>query len=253
MKIDFMNRSDQWMVNYYTRVAKEAAKNQIFVDFHGAYKPAGLGRAYPNVLSYEGVVGMEGNIFSGIATPNNNVYLPYLRNAVGPMDYTPGAMHSAHPKDYRADWTNTMSIGTRAHQLSMYIVFESGLMMLADNPFNYLKEPESTEFITSVPVTWDETKILDGVAGEYIVTARRKGDKWFIGAMTNSTARDLKVNSDFLQKGVNYNITIIKDGVNADIQAMDYKKIIKPIKTGEVIDIKMVQDGGYVYRIEPVN
>jgi alpha-glucosidase len=251
LKIDFMERSDQWMVNYYTRVAKEAAKYQLLVDFHGAFKPAGLETAYPNVLSYEGVIGMEQNIFGGFATPNNNVFLPYLRNAVGPMDYTPGAMRSGHPKDWRSDWPNVMSIGTRAHQLSMYIVFESGLQMLADNPFNYLREPEALNFITSTPVIWDETKMLAGTAGEYVVTAKKKGDKWFIGAMTNSTERDVTINTDFLKKGIVYKITLIKDGINADRQAMDFKQLIEPLKAGDAIDIHMVKDGGFVARIEP--
>ncbi|MEO6151324.1 MAG: glycoside hydrolase family 97 protein [Mucilaginibacter sp.] len=253
VKIDFMDRSDQWMVNYYTRVAKEAAKHHVLVDFHGAFKPAGLEVGYPNVLSYEGVVGMEQNIFSSFATPDNNLYLPFLRNAVGPMDYTPGAMRSAHPKDHRnRTWVNVMGIGTRAHILAMYVVFESGLQMLADNPFNYLREPETTQFITSVPVTWDETKVLDGSAGEYIVTAKRKGDKWFVGAMTNSKSRDVTINTDFLKKGVNYQITLIKDGINADFQAMDFKRIVMPIRSGDAIAIKMVEDGGWVARIEPV-
>jgi len=252
VKIDFMDRSDQWMVNYYTRVAKEAAKHHILVDFHGAFKPAGLEVAYPNVLSYEGVIGMEQNIGGGLATPNNNLFLPFLRNAVGPMDYTPGAMRSAHKQDYKPSWVNTMSIGTRAHQLAMYIVFESGFQMLADNPFNYLREPETTSFITGVPVTWDETKILDASVGEYIVTAKRKGEKWFIGAMGNDQKHDLKIEAGFLKPNANYQITLIKDGINADFQAMDFKRIVKPIKAGETIDIKMVKDGGFVAVIEPV-
>lgn len=252
VKIDFMDRSDQWMVNYYTRVAKEAAKHHILVDFHGAFKPAGLEVAYPNVLSYEGVIGMEQNIGGGLATPNNNLFLPFLRNAVGPMDYTPGAMRSAHKQDYKPSWVNTMSIGTRAHQLAMYIVFESGLQMLADNPFNYLREPETTSFITSVPVTWDETKILEASVGEYIVTAKRKGEKWFIGAMGNDQKHELKIETSFLKPNTNYQITLIKDGINADFQAMDFKRIVKPIKAGETIDINMVKDGGFVAVIELV-
>lgn len=253
MKIDFMERNDQWMVNYYTRVAKEAAKNQLLVDFHGSFKPAGLERAYPNVLSYEAVVGMEQNIGGGFATPNNNLYLPFLRNAVGPMDYTPGAMQSVHPEEYHGNRNSPISIGTRAHQLAMYVVFNSGLQMLADNPYNYLKEPESTQFITSVPVTWDESKVLEAKAGQYIAVARRKGNKWFIGAMTNSTARDITITADFLNKNTSYTITLIKDGINADAQPLDYKRIVKPIKAGDKIDIKMVADGGYVCRIEALN
>ena len=250
MKIDFMDRSDQWMVNYYTRVAKEAAKHHLLVDFHGAFKPAGLEVAYPNVLSYEGVIGMEQNIGGGLATPKNNLFLPFLRNAVGPMDYTPGAMRSAHPKDYRPNWVNTMSIGTRAHQLAMYIVFASGLQMLADNPFNYLREPETTSFITSVPVTWDETRILEAAVGDYIVTAKRKGSTWYIGGMSADKAHEVVLRTDFLTKGSRYQLTLLKDGVNADVQAMDFKRIVQPIQPGETVTLTMVPDGGFAARIE---
>ncbi|WP_316832288.1 glycoside hydrolase family 97 protein [Pedobacter aquatilis] len=253
VKVDFMDRSDQWMVNYYTKVAKEAAKHHILVDFHGAFKPAGLEVAYPNVLSYEGVIGMEQNIWGGLATPANNLFLPFLRNAVGPMDYTPGAMRSAHPKDYKANWINVMSIGTRAHQVAMYIVFESGFQMLADNPVNYLREPETTSFITSIPVTWDETKVLKAEVGEYIVTAKRKDEEWFLGAMTNSTERKLEIKTDFLTKGKNYELTLIKDGINADFQAMDFKRLTIKLKAGDPISIDMVKDGGFAARLVPLN
>lgn len=252
MKIDFMDRSDQWMVNYYTRVAKRAAQHHLLVDFHGAFKPAGLEVAYPNVLSYEGVVGMEQNIGGGLATPKNNLFLPFLRNAVGPMDYTPGAMRSAHPKDYRPNWVNTMSIGTRGHQLAMYIVFASGLQMLADNPFNYLREPETTSFITSVPVTWDETRVLEAGVGDYIVTAKRKGTTWFVGGMTAEKAHEITLRPDFLTKGARYKLTLIKDGVNAEVQAMDFKRLDQPIQAGEAINLTMVQDGGFAARFELV-
>ena len=222
-------------------MAKEAAKHQLLVDFHGAFKPAGLEVKYPE-CAFVRRRGWDGRkiLAGGIATPNNNVYLPFLRNAVGPMDYTPGAMFSAHPEDYRGNRTNDMSIGTRAHQLSMYVVFESGLQMLADNPYNYLREKECTDFITSVPVTWDETKSLEAKEGEYLVTAKRKGNKWFIGGMTNSSKRSLNIPSTFLETGATYNITIIQDGINADVQAMDYKKIISTIRGGDSISINMV-------------
>jgi alpha-glucosidase len=252
MKIDFMDRSDQWMVNYYTRVAQAAAKHHLLVDFHGAFKPAGLEVAYPNVLSYEGVVGMEQNIGGGLATPKNNLFLPFLRNAVGPMDYTPGAMRSAHPKDYRPNWVNTMSIGTRGHQLAMYIVFTSGLQMLADNPFNYLREPETTSFITSVPVTWDETRVLEAAVGDYIVTAKRKGSTWFVGGLNAAKAHEVVLKTDFLDKGARYQLTLLKDGMNAEVQAMDFKRLVQPIQPGEVITLTMVPDGGFAARIELV-
>ncbi len=250
VKIDFMDRSDQWMVNYYERVAREAAKNHLFVDFHGAFKPAGMERALPNILAHEGVVGMEQNIGGGRATPNNNAWLPFIRNAVGPMDYTPGAMNSVHPEDYKSTRTNPQSIGTRAYQLALYVVFESGIQMLADNPFNYYREKECTDFITGVPVTWDETKVLTAVAGEYIVVAKRKGEKWYIGAITNSTARDLDIKLDFLLNGKNYQMTSFKDGVNAGVQAMDYKKTSVKVVDGDSLQLHLVRDGGWTGVVE---
>ena len=250
VKIDFMDRSDQWMVNYYERVAREAAKNHLFVDFHGAFKPAGMERALPNILAHEGVVGMEQNIGGGRATPNNNAWQPFMRNAVGPMDYTPGAMNSVHPEDYKSTRTNPQSIGTRAYQLALYVVFESGIQMLADNPFYYYREKECTDFITSVPVIWDETKVMAAEAGEYFAVAKRKGAKWYIGAITNSTARDLGIKLDFLQNGKSYQMTSFKDGVNAGVQAMDYKKASTKVEKDESLQLHLVRDGGWAAIIE---
>ena len=182
VKIDFMDRSDQWMVNYYERVAQEAARHHLFVDFHGSFKPAGLEYKYPNVLSYEGVRGMEQ---MGGCKPENSIYLPFMRNAVGPMDYTPGAMISMQPNIYRSERPNSASIGTRAYQMALFVIFESGLQMLADNPTLYYRNEDCTRFITQVPVTWDETVVLEAKVGEYVIVAKRKGEKWFIGGMTN--------------------------------------------------------------------
>ena len=225
VKIDFMDRSDQWMVNYYERVAKEAAKHHLFVDFHGSFKPAGLEYKYPNILSYEGVRGMEQ---MGGCYPDNSIYLPFMRNAVGPMDYTPGAMISMQPNVYRAERPNSASIGTRAYQLALFVIFESGLQMLADNPTLYYRNEDCTRFITSVPVTWDETVALEAKAGEYAIIAKRKGDKWFIGGMTNNgqTEREFAVKLDFLKKDRAYQMTSFEDGINAGRQAMDYLSLI---------------------------
>ena len=173
-----------------------------------------------------------------------------MRNAVGPMDYTPGAMNSVHPEDYKSTRTNPQSIGTRAYQLALYVVFESGIQMLADNPFYYYREKECTDFITSVPVTWDETKVLAAVAGDYIVVAKRKGEKWFIGAITNSTARNLEVKLDFLVNGKTYQMTSFKDGVNARVQAMDYKKTTTKVEKGESLQLHLVRDGGWAAVLE---
>ena len=249
VKIDFMDRSDQWMVNYYERVAKEAAKHHLFVDFHGSFKPAGLEYKYPNILSYEGVRGMEQ---MGGCYPDNSIYLPFMRNAVGPMDYTPGAMISMQPNVYRAERPNSASIGTRAYQLALFVIFESGLQMLADNPTLYYRNEDCTRFITQVPVTWDETVALEAKAGEYVIVAKRKGDKWFIGGMTNNgkKEREFTIKLDFLNKDRSYQMTSFEDGINAGRQAMDYRCKSAQVKAGEQLTIKMVRNGGFAAVIE---
>lgn len=249
LKIDFMDRSDQWMVNYYERVAREAAKHNLFVDFHGSFKPAGLEYKYPNVLSYEGVRGMEQ---MGGCYPDNSLYLPFMRNAVGPMDYTPGAMISMQPNVYRSERPNSASIGTRAYQLALFVVFESGLQMLADNPTLYYRNKDCTRFITQVPVTWDETVALEAKAGEYVIVAKRKGDKWFIGGITNNgeKEREFTIKLDFLNKDHSYQMTSFEDGINAGRQAMDYRCKSSQVKAGEQLTVKMVRNGGFAAIIE---
>jgi len=244
VKIDFMDRSDQWMVNYYENVAKAAADYHLFVDFHGAFKPAGLEYKYPNLISYEGVRGMEQ---MGGCTPDNSLYFPFMRNAVGPMDYTPGAMLSAQPDAYCSERPNSASIGTRAYQLALFVVFESAIQMLADNPTLYYRNAECTEFITSVPTTWDATKALAADAGQIAVVAKRKGDTWFIGGITNNKekAREVELNFDFLKKGKIYTMTYFEDGINAGRQAMDYRKKTMRIKAGDKMTITMVRNGGF--------
>lgn len=249
VKIDFMDRSDQWMVNYYERVAKEAAKHNIMVDFHGSFKPAGLEYKYPNVLSYEGVRGMEQ---MGGCTPDNSVYFPFMRNAVGPMDYTPGAMISMQPNVYCGQRPNSASIGTRAYQLALFVIFESGLQMLADNPTLYYRNEDCTKFITQVPTTWDETKALAAQVGEYTIVAKRKGDKWYIGGMTNNkeTSREFELDLSFLNNGKTYTMTSFEDGINAGRQAMDYRKKSTGVKSGDKIKINMARNGGFAAVIE---
>lgn len=248
VKIDFMDRSDQWMVNYYERVAKEAAKYNLLVNFHGSFKPAGLEYKYPNVISYEGVRGMEQ---MGGCYPENSVFFPFIRNAVGTMDYTPGAMFSMQPEVYTARRPNSGSIGTRAYQMALFVLFESGMQMLADNPTLYYNNHECTEFITGVPVTWDETIALEAQAGEYAVVAKRKGDKWYIGAIANGKEKErvVEVDLSFLSQGKQFNLTYFEDGINAGRQAMDYRKKSAVVKSGDKITIRMCRNGGWVGEI----
>lgn len=244
VKIDFMDRSDQWMVNFYERSVKEAAKHKLFVNYHGAYKPAGLEYMYPNLLSYEGVTGMEQ---MGNCKPENSIYLPFIRNAVGPMEYTPGAMNSMQPDNYSARRPNSGSIGTRAYQMALFVVFESGLQMLADNPTLYYNNDDCTRFITSVPQLWDDTKVLSAKLGEHLVVAKRSEDEWFIGGISaeHKEPIEMDVPLDFLPEGRSLTITSFEDGINADRQAMHYVKKSREVRKGDTIRIRMMRNGGY--------
>lgn len=244
IKVDFMQRSDQYMVNYYERVAIETAKRKLLVDFHGTFKPSGLHRAYPNVISYEGVKGLENNKWSKDITPEHDVTLPFVRMAAGPMDYTPGAMDNAQPKDFFPRFDRPMSMGTRCHQIAMYVVYESPLQMLADSPSNYYKENECTEFIAQIPTTWDDTKVLAAKVGEYIVIARKKDNKWYVGAMTNGSERKFDIDFSFLTKG-KHTAEIMQDGVNAYQNAIDYKKVNTIVDSNTKLQIKLVPGGGW--------
>lgn len=249
LKIDFMERNDQWMVNFYERVAQKAAANKMIILFHGAFKPSGLEYKYPNVLSYEAVRGLE---WKGEATADNGIYLPFMRNAVGPMDYTPGAMVSMQPEYYANSDYNPAAIGTRALQLAHFIVFESGIQMLADNPTRYKKEKESFDFIKQIPTTWDETRVLTAKLGEYVVVAKRKGDKWYIGAMTNSrfSRRNIEIDLDFLPQGSAFRMVSFEDGPNANYVAMDYCKKETTVKRNQKLAIAMARNGGWAGIIE---
>lgn len=244
IKMDFMNRDDQAMVDFYYTVARKAAAHRMLVDFHGAYKPTGWLRTFPNVLSSEGVAGLENHKWGSFVTPEHNVTLPFTRMVAGPMDYTPGAMINFHEKDHKVWFNLPASIGTRCHQLGMYVVYESPLQMLADSPSNYYREEKCMEFLSQVPVVWDETRVLKASVGEYIVVARRSGDTWFIGGMVGKKGQKFDITLDFI-KG-NKTLTCWEDGVNVDLQAQDFACRTKKVKQVDTITISMYDGGGYV-------
>jgi len=249
IKIDFMQRDDQWMVNFYEKIARECAARELLVDYHGAYKPCGLDRAYPNVVSYEGLKGLENNKWSKLPDPEHNLTLPFIRMVAGPMDYTPGAMINKTQRNFKPVFTEPMSMGTRCHQLGMYVVFESPLQMLADNPSNYYREPECMEFLSAVPSVWDDTKVLQAKVGDYVAIARRSGDVWYVGAMTDWDARDLELALDFLADG-NYHMKIWKDGINADKHAADFAQETLEVSSDSKVKVSMAPGGGWVAIIE---
>lgn len=250
IKIDFMQRADQYMVNYYEKIAKEAAKNKLLVNYHGGFKPAGLRRAYPNVMTYEGVKGNENNKWSADITPEHTVTLPFIRMVAGPMDFTPGSMVNAQPANFNISHYRPMSMGTRAHQVAMYAVYESALQMYCESPSTYYREHETTDFITAFPSVWDETKVLAAEIGNYVIVARRSGKQWFIGAMTDSTAREFTIDFSFLDKG-NYKLDYFRDGVNTEHYAQDYKREQRDIKSDDSMNIKLAAGGGWAAILTP--
>jgi len=250
VKVDFMQRDDQPVVNFYQEAMQKTAEHHLLIDFHGAYKPDGAGRTWPNALTREGVKGLENSKWSKDITPDHNLILPFIRMVAGPMDYTPGAMLNFERNNFTPIFNRPGSQGTRVHQMALYVVFESPLQMLADSPTNYMKEQECTDFLVKIPVVWDDTRALDAKIGDYLLIARRSGNDWFVGALTDWTAREMELDLSFLPAG-NYAIEIFRDGINADRHAQDYKHVIQEVRAGEKIKINMVSGGGWVARISP--
>lgn len=244
-KVDFMDRDDQKVVDFYYRMAAMAAKYHLFVDFHGAYKPTGLSRTYPNVLNFEGVYGLEQSKWDDeLNQVNYECMIPYIRQVAGNLDYTQGAMDNATKHHFRAIYTNPMSQGTRCRQLAEYVIFESPFNMLCDSPTKYMQNQECVDFIASVPTVWDETVALDGKLGEYAVIARRKGNTWYIGAITNWEPRTIEI--DFSKLGLKHpDVKYFVDGVNANKNAKDYiYDSVEKIEGNFVIE--MASGGGAV-------
>ncbi len=244
IKVDFMARSEQYMVNFYERTAKACADRKLLVDFHGAFKPSGMARAYPNIINHEGVRGMENCKWSKDITPEHDVTLCFTRMLAGPMDFTPGAMINKNAKDFAISFTSPMSQGTRCHQVAMYVCYDSPLQMMSDSPTNYYKEQESATFISKMPTVWDVTKVLDARVGDYILVARQKGNDWYIGAMTDWDARTLTVDCSFLGEGT-YEIEMMQDGINCDKYASDYKHVVKQATKTSRFTIDLAKGGGW--------
>ncbi|EJW97191.1 glycoside hydrolase family 97, partial [gut metagenome] len=238
-KIDFIDRDDQEIVDFLYKASEVCAKHKMLLDFHGVFKPTGLQRTYPNVLNYEGVNGLEQMKWASegdFDMVTYDVEIPFIRMIAGPMDYTQGAMRNASRGNHRAVVSEPMSQGTRCRQLATYIIFESPVNMLCDSPTNYRNEQECTDFIASVPTVWDETVALDGKVSEYVAIARRDGDDWYVGALTNWSPRDMELDLSFLGDG-DYELELFKDGVNADRVGRDYKREVIKVPANRKIKI----------------
>lgn len=248
-KIDFMDRDDQLVVDFYRRAAEMCAKYHLLVDFHGAFKPAGFTRTYPNVLNFEGVFGLEQMKWAPTTVDQMkyDTEIPFIRQAAGPMDYTQGAMLNGGKWNYHPCWMEPMSQGTRCHQLALYIVLESPLNMLCDSPTHYEREPDYTRFVAEIPTVWDETRVLQGEVGKYIVTARRKGSTWYVGGITNWTARDVDIVLPLIDLNIS-DIELYTDGINAHRRGSDYRHERQRAEL-PVMTIHMAPGGGFVMKL----
>ncbi|MBR5978213.1 MAG: glycoside hydrolase family 97 protein [Verrucomicrobia bacterium] len=254
-KVDFLERDDQLAVEQAYRIAETAARYHLILDYHGFYKPTGLNRTWPNVVNFEGVYGLENAKWmdSDVDMPKYDVTMPFMRMMAGPVDYTPGAMRNAIRSNFKSIYKEPMSQGTRCHQLAEYIVFDAPFAMLCDTPVLYEQEPEYTRFLASIPVEPDETRILSAELGKYIVTARRKGDVWFVGGLTGWNVKQVDIPFSFLKKGQVYQAVLYKDGVNAERRGADYTVDRFMVNSADTRSVRMSSGGGFALRLTPVD
>ncbi len=250
IKVDFMQRDDQKVLNILQELTREAAKRKMLVDYHGVQRTALMTRTWPNIISNEGVKGLEWSKWSAEIEPAHTVMLPFTRMFLGPMDFTPGAMTNAARGSFAPLFQTPMSMGTRCHQLAMYAIYESPLQMLSDSPSKYLREPEMMEFLGPVPTVWDETVVLEASIGEHVAVARRHGRQWYVGAMTNWTGRELELRFDFLPPG-EFAMTFYEDGVNAHRVGSDYRMRKGKVNRQTVLKVRLAPGGGWAARITP--
>jgi alpha-glucosidase len=248
VKIDFMDRNDQWMVDFYHRVAKTAANHHLMIDFHGAYAPAGLRRTYPNLMTREGVLGAEYNKWSARDTVDHRVMLAFTRMLAGPMDYTPGGFRNVMPEHFEPQNAKPMVMGTRAHQIALYVVFESPLEMVADYPEAYANAPEMP-FLREVPATWDETRVVAARVGDYVAIARRHGEDWFIGAIAGSHGADIEFPLDFLPAGTSYQADVYADAPDAAARPTATAISHRAVTQASTVQMTLIPGGGQAIRL----
>lgn len=252
-KVDFLDRDDQLAVQMTYRIAEACAKHHLLLDYHGVYPPKGMFRTFPHVINFESVFGMEEVKWTKHDEkdmPRYDVTFPFIRQQAGNTDFTPGGMRNATRQDFQPVYNHPMTMGTRCHQLAMYIVHDSPLTMLADSPTDYEREPEYTNFLASLPTVFDETRILQGKIGEYIITARRKGTDWYVAGQTNWDECDITLSLDFLTSAQAYTSVLFTDGINANKTASDYQIITADnITTTRTMNIHMASGGGFLLKL----
>jgi alpha-glucosidase len=245
---DFIDRDDQKTVNFYKKITEACANAKIMIMFHGAYPPKGFNRTYPNNITREGVLGSEYNAWSDKPTAAHNCTIPFTRMLAGPMDYEPGLLDNATPKMFKAIWGKVMSQTTRCQQLAMFIVYDNPMQIFSGNPSQGWLEPEFMEFLGSFPTTWDTTMILQAIVADHIVTVRRHGNNWYIAGMAAEKGYDTSIDFSFLPAG-SFEVTVCRDGINADRNAMDYIIEQKEITSVSNISLHLAPGGGFVIRL----
>jgi alpha-glucosidase len=250
LKIDFVERDDQRGIEFYYRAAQKAAEHHLMLDFHGPTKPTGIDRTYPNVLGYEAVLGMEQSRAGMRDNPEHRLMLPFTRMLVGRMDYTPGGFDNVTRHEFVPRSPHPMVMGTRAQQLAMYAVYEAPFQMVSDTPKAYEDQP-AFEFIRHCPTTWDETKVLNGDPGEYVTIARRNGQDWFLGSMTNWNAREIDIPLTFLGPG-RYTAEIYSDADDAAQYPKNVSIRKQTVESAMSLKAKLAPGGGYAVRFVPL-
>lgn len=254
LKIDFTDRDDQTAMEFYENMARMAAERQMVIDMHGCAKPVGQFRTWPNLINFEGVLGGEVNKWSKAITPSHNIDLVFTRMLMGPMDYTPGGLRNTAKGDFSPCYNFPEVQGTRAHQAAMYVVYFAPLQMLCDSASEYLKSPEILKFMAETPTTWDETKVLEGKIGKYVVIARRHGKDWYIGGMCDWDGKEVEIDlSKILSPDTDYKAEIIRDGANAGRVGTDFKYCVKSLTSADKLKLKMAPGGGFAVKLSPKN
>ncbi len=246
LKVDFFDRTDQRMVDFVNQLVEECAKRNLLLNLHGMYKPTGIDRTFPNVVNIEAVLGLEYNKFSDKCTPEHNLTIPFVRNVVGPMDYTPGSMRYMAPDVFTKSWGNPHSMSTRVQQLAMYVVYHGGVQMLADSPTLYEADNAAMNFLSNVPVSWDQSIPLAGKIGEMMVVARRHGDKWYVGGMVGNNPQTISFPFDFLDQDREYTLTVLSNGDKAD----ELVKVSRSVTKSDIFTTNVDGRGGFVMIIE---
>ena len=248
MMVDFMDRDDQEMIKIKEEILKKAAEHKLHIQFHGVEKPTGLSRTWPNEFTREGTLNYEVNKWDKRITPDHDLNIAFTRMLAGPTDYHLGGFRAVPDSLFKVQYTRPLMLGTRCHMLAMYVVLESYLGMVCDYPAAYEGQP-GFEFIRTVPVIWDETKVLDAKLSEYITVARRRGNEWFIGSITNSKARQISITLSFLVAG-EYVADIYADAEDAGKNPNHLVRQNRAVKNTDIISLRLAAGGGAVLHIK---